>query len=374
MVIGILGGGQLARMIIEETGKFGFRYKVLSDIQDSPAGQICGAQVVGKFSDYDALKKFAEGCSIITLENEFIDKKYVEYLESLNVKVLPGSSIVGMIQDKLVQKNKLKEIGIPVPVFGMMETKEDIEKFAEQFGYPVILKSRTMGYDGKGNFKIDNKDQIKEAFDTLKGRGKLLCEEFVVFSRELAVQAVRSTKNEIKIYPVVESIQKDHICNIVKAQKNFDKSLTEKIELIAEKVLNGINYTGVLGIELFELKNGEVIVNELAPRVHNTGHYTTEGCYVSQFENHIRAILGMPLGSAEMKHGAAVMINIIGDRNGKANPEGADELLREKDAYIHIYGKEETRKGRKMGHITLTGDDLSEVLRKAKGLHSKIKI
>ncbi|MDD5363264.1 MAG: 5-(carboxyamino)imidazole ribonucleotide synthase [Ignavibacteria bacterium] len=374
MVIGILGGGQLARMIIEETGKFGFRYKILSDIQDSPAGQICSAQVIGRFTDYDALKKFADGCSIITLENEFIDKKYVEYLESLNIKVLPGSAVVGMIQDKLMQKNKLRDIGIPVPAFGMTETKEDIEKFARRFGYPLILKSRTMGYDGKGNFKIDNKDQIKEAFDTLKGRGKLLCEEFVDFTRELAVQAVKSTHGEIKIYPVVESIQKDHICNIVKVQKNFDKNLTGKINLIAEKVLNGINYTGVLGIELFELKNGDVIVNELAPRVHNTGHYTTEGCYVSQFENHIRAILGMPLGSVEMKHDAAVMINIIGDRNGKASPEGFDELLRDKNAFMHIYGKEETRKGRKMGHITVTGDELSAVLLKAKELHSKIKI
>jgi 5-(carboxyamino)imidazole ribonucleotide synthase len=374
MVIGILGGGQLARMIIEETGKFGFKYKILSDIQDSPAGQICSSQITGKFTDYDALKKFAEGCSIITLENEFIDKIYVEYLESLNVIVLPGSSIVGMIQDKLVQKNKLKEIGIPVPAFRMTETKEDIEKFAGQFGYPVILKSRTMGYDGKGNFKIDNRNQIEEAFSTLKERGELLCEEFVNFKRELAVQAVKSTNGEIKIYPVVESIQKDHICNIVKVQKNHDKNLADKIRIIADKVLKGINYTGVLAIELFELDNGDVIVNELAPRVHNTGHYTIEGCFVSQFENHIRAILGMPLGSVEMRHEAVVMINIIGDRNGKAIPEGTDDLLKERNAHIHIYGKEETRKGRKMGHITVTGDDLSEVLRKAKELHSKIKI
>ena len=374
MVIGILGGGQLARMIIEETGKFGFRYKIMSDIPGSPAGQICSDQVTGKFSDFDALKKFTDGCSIITLENEFIDQKYVEFIENLGVKVLPGSAIVGMIQDKLVQKNKLREIGIPVPAYGVTETAEDIRRFAERFGYPVILKSRTMGYDGKGNYRIDNESQINNAFETLSRRGKLFCEEFVNFTRELAVQAVRSTNGEIVIYPVVESVQKDHICNIVKAKKNFEGKLTEKIVIMAETILKGIDYTGVLGIELFEKENDEVVVNELAPRVHNTGHYTIEGCHVSQFENHIRAILGMPLGSAEMKYEAAVMINILGERNGIANPEGTDELLKEKNAYIHIYGKEETRKGRKMGHITVTGDDLSEVLRKANELHSKIKI
>ncbi len=374
MKIGILGGGQLARMIIEETGKFGFTYRILSDIEDSPAGQLCSEQVTGKFSDYEALKKFAAGCDIVTLENEFIGSEYVKYIEDLGIKVLPGSGIVALIQDKLLQKRNLKDAGIPVPSFCEVKTRNDVEKFAAEYGYPVILKSRTMGYDGKGNYRIDRKDDIEDALRTLSKRGELMCEEFVDFRRELAVQCVRSVTGETGIYPVVESIQKDHICNVVKANGDFDSALTKRINSMAETILSELNYTGVLAIELFEKENGEVLVNELAPRVHNTGHYTIEGCYVSQFENHIRAVAGLPLGSCELKCDAAVMINILGERNGKASPEGLGEFLKEKNAYIHIYGKKETRTGRKMGHITVTGGDPSEVLHIAENLHSKIKI
>lgn len=374
MKIGILGGGQLARMIIEETGKFGFTYRILSDIEDSPAGQLCSEQVTGKFSDYEALKKFATGCDIVTLENEFIGSEYVKYIEDLGIKVMPGSGIVALIQDKLHQKQNLKDAEIPVPSFCEVKTRSDVENFAGDYGYPVILKSRTMGYDGKGNYRIDRKDDIEDALRTLSKRGELMCEEFVDFRRELAVQCVRSVTGETETYPVVESIQKDHICNVVKANGDFDSALTKRINSIAETILSELNYAGVLAIELFEKENGEVLVNELAPRVHNTGHYTIEGCYVSQFENHIRAVAGLPLGSCELKCGAAVMINILGERNGKAHPEGLREFLKEKNAYIHIYGKKETRTGRKMGHITVTGGDPSEVLHKAENLHSKIKI
>ncbi|MCE1164513.1 MAG: 5-(carboxyamino)imidazole ribonucleotide synthase [Bacteroidetes bacterium] len=374
MKIGILGGGQLARMMIEETAKFGFTYRILSDTPNSPAGQICETQVTGKFSDYDALKDFASECDVITLENEFIDSKYVKFIEDLGIRVLPGSDIVALIQDKLLQKQNLKDAGVPVPAFTQVAAKEDVVKFAAGYGYPVILKSRTMGYDGKGNYRIDDESRIEEALKILGQRGKLMCEEYINFKRELAVQGVRGRDGEIKIYPVVESIQKDHICNVVKAKKDFDIVITEKISLIAENILKELNYTGVLAIELFEKENGDVLVNELAPRVHNTGHYTTEGCYVSQFENHIRAVAGIPLGSTEMKSGAAVMINILGERDGKAKLEGVFDLLKEKNAYLHVYGKAETRKGRKMGHITVTGDDLNETLKTAEELHSKIRI
>ncbi len=374
MKIGILGGGQLARMMIEETAKFGFTYKILSDTPNSPAGQICDAQITGKFSDYDALKKFAEDCDIITLENEFIDSKYVKLIEDSGIRVLPGSDIVALIQDKLLQKRNLKEAGVPVPSFCEVNGKEDVEKFAAEYGYPVILKSRTMGYDGKGNFRIESAEQIDAALNTLGARGKLMCEEFIEFSRELAVQGVRGRDGKIKVYPVVESVQKDHICNIVKASADFDGEMKKKVSSIVENILEELNYTGVLAVELFEVSNGSVLVNELAPRVHNTGHYTIEGCYVSQFENHIRAVAGIPLGSTEMKSPAAVMINILGERDGKAKLEGFGELLNEKNAYLHVYGKAETRKGRKMGHITVTGNDLPEVLKKAEELHSKLRI
>lgn len=373
MKIGILGGGQLARMMIEETAKYGFEYVIYSETPNSPAGKICENEITGKFSDKEKLKEFALQCGVVTLENEFIDSHYIEHVENTGVKCLPGPGIIAIIQDKLKQKQKLREINIPVPDFSGVESTEEIEKFAYEHGYPVILKSRTMGYDGKGNYKIDNANMIPEAYDLLIKRGKLMCEKFIDFRRELAVQVVRGINGDLRTYPVVESIQKDHICNIVKASENFDNKCKEKIEEIAVDIAESINYTGVLAVELFQLENGDVYVNELAPRVHNTGHYSIEGCYVSQFENHIRAIAGLPLGSTDMKYPCAIMINLIGDRDGKSYLEGHEELIKDKDAFIHFYGKDETRKGRKMGHITLVGDNMSDLLYRANKYHSLIK-
>jgi 5-(carboxyamino)imidazole ribonucleotide synthase len=373
MRIGILGGGQLARMIIEETAKYGFEFVIYSEEMNSPAGKICSNEIVGKFSDYEMLNEFCNECDIVTLENEFIDRKYIEHIEKSGKDCLPGSDIVGIIQDKFVQKNTLKGMGIPVPEFEEVNSVGDIKKFAEVYGYPVILKSRTMGYDGKGNYRIDNEDEIKYAYDALSKRGKLMCEQFVGFKRELAVQIVRGRNGELKVYPVVESLQKNHICNIVKASNGFDGKTSNEIHELAAKIADGISYVGVLAVELFQMDEGKLYVNELAPRVHNTGHYTIEGCYVSQFENHIRAVVGLPLGSTEMKFKNSVMINLLGERNGKAELEGYSELIKDPMAAIHFYGKDETRVGRKMGHITVSGDNMKLILDKAKSYLSQIK-
>lgn len=373
MRIGILGGGQLARMMIEETSKYGFEFVIYSEEANSPAGKICNKEITGKFSDTDKLDVFCKECDIVTLENEFIDKKYIEHIEQSGKVCLPGSDIVGMIQDKFVQKQTLRKMNIPVPEFEEVNSEDEIRKFADKHVYPVILKSRTMGYDGKGNYKIDSEDDIKEAYDLLGKRGKLMCEEFIGFKRELAVQIVRSRSGEVKVYPVVESEQKNHICNVVKASKDFDKTITKEISEIASDIVTGISYVGVLAVEMFQMSDGMIYINELAPRVHNTGHYTIEGCYTSQFENHILAILGLPLGSAEMIYRNAVMINLLGERNGTSKPEGYSEIIKDPMANIHFYGKDETRTGRKMGHITVTGGDMELVLNKAQSYLSQIK-
>jgi 5-(carboxyamino)imidazole ribonucleotide synthase len=361
-------------MIIEETSKFGFEFVIYSEIRNSPAGKICNKEIVGKFTDIDKLIAFCKECDIVTLENEFIDKKYIEYIEQSGKVCLPGSDIVGIIQDKYIQKQTLNIMNIPVPKFEDVRTVDDIIKFAEVSKYPVILKSRTMGYDGKGNYKIENENGVKDAYDLLGKRGKLMCEEYIDFKKELAVQIVRSKNGEIKIYPVVESIQKNHICDIVKATVDFDSDLTKQIQEIASLIVNGISYVGVLAVELFLMDNGKIYVNELAPRVHNTGHYTIEGCYVSQFENHIRAILGLPLGSTDMKYKNAVMINLIGDRNGHSELDDYTDLIKDPMAYMHFYGKDETRVGRKMGHITVVGDNIEFIQNKAKSYFLQIKI
>lgn len=374
MKIGILGGGQLAKMIIEENSKFGFAFKIFSEFPNSPAGMICKEEVVGEFRDLDKLKEFADDCDIITLENEFIDSKYLKYIESLNKKIYPTSKIIAMIQDKLTQKINLQNLGIPIADFSEVNSIEDINQFISFHKYPVILKSRTMGYDGKGNFKIDDESQIENAYQILSQRGKLMCESFVDFKRELAIQIVRNISGEKVIYQVVETIQKNHICKLVKASKSFNNKISQQIKGIAEKIIDSFDYVGVLAIELFQMDNNDILVNELAPRVHNSGHYTIEGCVTSQFENHIRAILNFPLGSTEMYSENAVMLNIIGDRNAKSHLQNYEPVLKGEKTFLHIYGKEETKIGRKMGHITMLGNEMSSLLFKASEIDNNLKI
>lgn len=374
MIIGIIGGGQLARMIIEECSKFGYNFKIFTAEKDSPAGQISAYEFVGNLNNTEDIKNFSKDCNIITLENEFIDYEILKKFESFGVKIKPDPEIIKLIQDKLIQKETLRSLGIPVADFSRAENEKDINDFGDKFGYPVILKSRTMGYDGKGNYQINSPSEINSAIKILSQRGELMCEKYIDFTRELAVQAVRNGNGEIRIYPVVESIQKNHICSIVKASAEFQGEINDKVKKYAEKILSDLSYEGVMGIELFQTGNKDIIINELAPRVHNTGHYTIEGCKTSQFENHIRAILNYPLGSTEMTANACVMLNILGDKESKANLHGIESVLKEKDSYIHIYGKKETKKGRKMGHITVKGENLAEALFKAKSILEKINI
>lgn len=373
MKIGILGGGQLARMIMEESYKFGFEFRILSNEKESPAGQLTKFECIGDWNDKNCLSAFAEKCDVITLENEFIDYQSLEFIENTGKEVIPSSSIIKLIQDKLIQKKTLQSYEIPVAEFTEVKSKSDIEEFIRIFGYPVVLKSRTMGYDGKGNYTISNKDDIDNAFKLLSERGKLMCERFVNFDREIATQVLRSKSGEIRVYPVVETIQKNHICNLVIASKEKFDSIKSRVGVIAAKIVSDLNYTGVIGIEMF-LKGEEILVNELAPRVHNSGHYTIEACITSQFENHIRAILDLPTGSTEMIPENSVMINILGEKKQKACLKGADKILNHKNVFLHVYGKKESREGRKMGHITVNGDELNSSIDIALRCREEIEI
>jgi len=373
MRIGIIGGGQLARMMMEASYKFGFEFVILSNEKNSPAGTITNKEIYGDWNDTDCLVKFANECDVITLENEFIDYLKLEFLEAAGKKVYPSSANIKLIQDKFVQKSTLSSLNIPVADFTEINSKEDIISFTSKHGYPVILKSRTMGYDGKGNYKIDSEDEIDAAMNEIGSRGKLMCEQFISFDKEIAVQAVRSKEGDFRIYPVVETIQENHICKTVFAGKELFNELKNEVSSIAKMILEELDYIGVMGIEMF-LKGNEIIVNELAPRVHNSGHYTIEGCYVSQFENHIRAVSGMSLGNTELKEDAAVMINILGKYNGKYDLSFLKELNIKENEYIHLYGKKENRAGRKMGHVTLTGKNLETLTTAGNNLREEINI
>lgn len=373
MKIGILGGGQLARMIVEESYKYGFEFHILSKEKNSPAGQITKYETVGDWNDEECLRKFSQTCDVITLENEFIDHQKIKVLEDTGKTVFPDSHTIKLIQDKLYQKETLKNINIPVAEFCNVKTKKDILNFAVKNLYPLMLKSRTMGYDGKGNYKIDSETDIDDAFETLSRRGNLVCESFIKFDREVATQAVRNKSGEVKVYPVVETIQRNHICNLVIASGSLFPNIREKVEETAKKIVTGLDYVGVMGIEMFLVGN-EILVNELAPRVHNSGHYTIEGSYTSQFENHIRAVLNFPLGNTDLSEKNSVMINIIGERNGEAKLKKIDKILSNDKVYFHYYGKKETRVGRKMGHITVLGEDLKKTIEKAENCRQEIDI
>lgn len=360
--LGILGGGQLAQMLTQAAISLGIETVIFERTADSPASRLTHYQIVGQWDDDSALARFASLCDVITLENEFVDASVLRRLESAGLPVYPTSDTLAAIQDKLVQKQRIAAAGLSVPEFRAVESIDDVLAASSEFGYPMLLKARRDGYDGYGNATIRSADDIPAAWEKLgahKGR-KLLVEAFVPFTRELAVMVLRGRDGETRTYPVVETVQKNHICHVVRAPAPISPESAVQAANLARQAVEAVKGVGVFGVELFELADGRVLYNEMAPRTHNSGHYTIEGCLTSQFENHIRAVVGWPLGSTEMVAPAAVMVNILGVRNGEANPDGIREALATSGAHVHIYGKREVRTGRKMGHVTALGSSIEE--------------
>lgn len=366
--IGILGGGQLARMSAFQAYKLGFEIAILEKSKNSPAGQLTHNELIGWIDDEKLLRQFAKKCDIITLENEFIDWDKLKFIESLGKKVIPSSNTIRLIQDKFTQKKTLSKNGIPVPKFLEVKSEDDYEIISKQLGKRIILKSRKMGYDGYGNADVKNDKEFRAAYKKLTIRhSKLLAEEFVKFSKELAIMVVR-TRKEIKTYPVVETIQKNHILHTCIAPAQISRKKIKKAREIATEAVKAVKGYGMFGIEMFIDSQGKISVNEMAPRPHNSGHYTIEGAVTPQFENHIRAVMNLPLGSTELVKKYSVMINLLGKREGEGVPQNYKKSLSEPDVHLHIYGKEKSRIGRKMGHITIVGDSLNSILRKARNL------
>ncbi len=372
--IGILGGGQLARMSAYQAYKLGLNVAILEKIKDSPAGQLTHNEFVGWIDDNKILKKFSKSSDVITLENEFIDADRLKFIEYLGKKVLPTSHTIRLIQDKFTQKRTLERKGIPVPKFIEVKSLDDYPRLAEQLGKKFILKSRKMGYDGYGNADVKNEKQFRDSYRKLTDRhANLMAEEFVNFEKELAIMVVRTNK-EIKTYPVVQTIQKNHILHTCIAPAHISKRKIKEAEEIGIKCVKAVNGYGLFGIEMFIDKKGKISVNEMAPRPHNSGHYTIEANVTSQFENHIRSVLNLPLGSTDLVKKYAVMINLLGKVEGEGIVQNYRESLKDPDVHLHIYGKAKSRIGRKMGHITIIGDNLDSILRKAKKMEKKIII
>ncbi len=366
ITIGILGGGQLARMSAYAAFRLGMTVAIYERTPNSPASKVTPYSFVGEWSDKSALMLFAQCASVITLENEFIAPHILEYLESLGKLVFPTSKTIALVQDKLIQKQTLRRNNLPVTDFAAIHSIDDAEHFGQCYRYPFLLKSRTGGYDGYGNRTVYTPADIPNAMTALGFPSRtLMAEAFVQFEKELATIVARSRDASVKIYPIVETFQENHICKLVKAPAKISKELEQKARHIAQVAIESIEGIGVFGVEMFVDKDGNILINELAPRPHNSGHYTIEACVTSQFENHIRAILNYPLGDVSMLAPAAVMVNLLGKT---ARPVSLDMLpmaLRLPTAKVHLYGKTESRIGRKMGHITVIGESIDSCLKSA---------
>lgn len=371
--IGIVGGGQLGRMLTIPAKEMGFLVTVLDPTPNCPASQVGAIQIIGSLTDKKAIKKLAEVSDVVTFEIEHIDVDTLDELSKSGKLIHPSPKTLRTIKDKLAQKKFLQKQKIPTADFLEVNNKDDIVNAAKKFGYPLVLKNRFGGYDGRGNAVIKNEKDIKKAFVQL-GEQNLYGEKYIPFVKELAIMVARNTNGNIVTYPVVETIHKNNILRFTLAPAPITKSLQKKANAFAIAIMKHLHGAGVFGIELFLTKSGEILVNEIAPRVHNSGHYTIEACITSQFDQHIRAITKLPLGDTRMVKNASVMVNILGEKEKDATIGGLSQTLAIKDATIHLYGKSKTLPERKMGHITVVGDDIKDCLRLAKKARKAIDV
>ena len=367
--LGVVGGGQLGRMMGEAAGPLGVELVVSDPTPDCPAAPVVREQIVGDFDDYDAIRELAERVDVLTFEIELADPDEMQQVsEETDTPVHPDPDTLRTIQDKLVQNRALADAGIPVPEFRRVDDADDLRAAGEELGWPLMCKAREGGYDGRGNMPAKGSEEAEAVLDALGGPA--LAEEMVDFDRELAVMGVKGAE-EVRAYPVTETIHEEEILRETASPARTDPETRERAREVAFEVLEMLDGRGVYGIELFEV-DGEILVNEIAPRPHNSGHWTIEGARTSQFEQHVRAVLGWPLGSAE-RRGPSVTANLLGDVDEPetATLSGTDSVLESQKASLHWYGKREVRPLRKMGHVTLVDDeatDCSDLLEEAREL------
>jgi 5-(carboxyamino)imidazole ribonucleotide synthase len=372
--IGIIGGGQLAKMLGQAASQLGLQTIVLSEQPHCPAASSVTRVIQGAADEIDSLRQLAEACDLVTLENEFVDANLLEIFEQSGHPVAPSAATMRIVQDKFLQKTALKNAGLAVPEFIDVPDLAALDAAIRILGLPLVLKKRRNGYDGKGNATIRKEADARLAWELLNGEeNALFAEAFCPFTQELAIMITRGANKSSVAYPVVETIQDHHICRTVKAPAPISLALAETVTNLARKAIDAVQGVGAFGVELFRAADDRILINELAPRVHNSGHYTIEACACSQFENHLRAILGWPLGSPVMRLPAAVMINLLGHGKGSGAPTGIQQALETAGAHIHIYGKTTSAPLRKMGHLTILGQSLEDTLQRAQSAASKIQ-
>ncbi|MGB7433585.1 MAG: 5-(carboxyamino)imidazole ribonucleotide synthase [Ahrensia sp.] len=345
--IGIIGGGQLGRMLAAAAARLGFKTIVLEPQADCPAAQLCTRQIVAAYDDPDALAALAQQCDVITYEFENVDVAAIEQLEAV-ARVYPPSKPLAVAQDRAVEKTFLAEAGLTTAPWQAVDTAADLDKALAAFGGKAILKTRRMGYDGKGQVRFSGaqSDPTSDEALTLVGHAPCVLEGFVDFTAEISVIGTRAINGSTTCFDPAANVHEAGILSTSTLPSGLDPAIEAQATELTAKLLNALSYVGTLGLEFFVTRQGTLIANEFAPRVHNSGHWTEAACAVSQFEQHIRAIAGWPLGDAK-RHSDCVMHNLLGD--------AIDELpylAQQPDVFLHSYGKAEARPGRKMGHYT----------------------
>lgn len=357
--IGIIGGGQLAWMMANGAKNLGLSLTIQTPTSSDPAATIADRVILGAVANAKATATMAAHCDVISFENEFIDLQALQILEAQGVQFYPQLSCLAPLLDKYDQRLFCQRLGLPSPQFATVHSKADLprlESIVASIGFPLALKTRRHGYDGQGTFILKNLDDVRATWTNLNYQ-PILLEAFVPFERELAVMAARSQSGELALYPVVESQQIDQVCRRVIAPATVSEHVRQQVDYIATTLLTQLDVVGIFGIELFLTVDNRVLVNEIAPRTHNSGHYTLDACITSQFEQQLRAVSGLSLGSPELKCAQAVMINLLGFET--ATSDYADKrtaLSSLPNAHLYWYGKGDSRPGRKLGHVTLTCD------------------
>lgn len=353
--IGILGSGQLGRMLALEARRMGYGVRVLSPDRDTPTGQVADAEIVADYGDTTALRAFAASVAVVTYEFENVPADTVAAIEAEGVPVRPGAPVLHIAQNRLREKDYFRSLGVATPPFARVASAEDIGPAVAATGLPAILKTAGAGYDGKGQRTVRTEDDIRGAFTTL-GEVECILEGFVSFAWEGSVVAARGVSGEFAHYGLVRNEHDRHILDITTAPApGVASALAGEAVAATRAVMEGLNVVGVLCVEFFVTPEGALIANEMAPRPHNSGHWTQDGAVTSQFEQQLRAVCGLPLGSTAMHAPAAAMANLLGDLWEKGAPDWAGLLAEYPEARLHLYGKHEARSARKMGHLNLTG-------------------
>ena len=372
--LGIIGGGQLGMMLTEAAQELDNISKiiVLDPTENCPAAKVGAQQIIADFKDEDAIKKLSELSDIITYEIESGNSDVLKKLEE-NTEINPSPDTLRIIQDKLLQKQFLQKNGIAVAEFEKIENKEELNQMIDKMGLPLLLKTRRDAYDGRGNYKINSKSEIDDALDLFSGK-TLMVEKFVRFEKEVSVIAARNTKGEISTYPVVENIHENNILRTTIAPGRVSEAVRKEAEKIAEKTMKVLHGAGVFGIEMFVTSDDKILINEIAPRVHNSGHHTLQSCDTSQFEQHLRAILGMELGDSSIKT-PTIMYNVLGPKTF----QGEYNVLFKKhdNIYLKMYGKLESKPQRKIGHVNIVDVEnrgMEELLKQVEDLKKNLII